>query len=159
MDGLDDKENEKNNANVNKGDLFMNDSEDERFRKEIIETYYCSICLLPPQQSCVCPCGHIFCQPCLMKWLYSLSDANCPKCRSYFKVEEILNLRNGYFTKANQFDTPPKIKILRPGFSAQSIKHSNLIIYQVDNKKPAFKSIAITTALFYVTVKLLNYIL
>jgi hypothetical protein len=160
MDDIGDLENQTNTArNVKTTDISEIDLEEEKTRKEIIETYFCSICLSPPQQSCVCPCGHIFCQSCLMKWIYSLNEANCPKCRRYFKVEDILNLKNGYFSKSNHFEVPSRIKILRPGFSALNIKHSNLIIYQVDNKKPAFKSIFVATSLILIITKILHFII
>ncbi|GMN37459.1 hypothetical protein TIFTF001_006831 [Ficus carica] len=47
----------------------------------------CSICYQVPLDPVVTPCGHLFCWPCLYKWLHTFSQSNqCPICKN--RVEE-----------------------------------------------------------------------
>jgi hypothetical protein len=39
----------------------------------------CAVCLCAPTEPCKLPCGHIFCQECLERWL--MTNPSCPICR------------------------------------------------------------------------------
>lgn len=161
MQSKKDFENYSNQSKNKKENLELSvlDLEDEKNTRNLIETYFCAICLSPPPETIVCPCGHLFCKSCITRWIHTTNDAYCPKCRSHFDVKGMLKLQNGQFIRFNQNNNSEKLKILKPGFSAQCMKHSNLVIYQNDNQKPAFKSILITTLLFCIGSKIINYLL
>lgn len=44
----------------------------------------CPVCLEEMQAPSVCPCGHMFCQNCISKWI--TRNQNCPMCRRAVKV-------------------------------------------------------------------------
>jgi hypothetical protein len=39
----------------------------------------CAVCISVPTAPCKLPCGHIFCQDCLERWL--VTNPTCPTCR------------------------------------------------------------------------------
>ncbi|MCL7021772.1 hypothetical protein MKW94_014692 [Papaver nudicaule] len=51
----------------------------------------CDICLDWAQDPVVTPCGHLFCWPCLVKWLrvHSLSQ-ECPTCQALVQEEKLV---------------------------------------------------------------------
>lgn len=42
----------------------------------------CLICLNTPQNKCLTPCKHLYCQDCLASWLQN--NSNCPICKYVF---------------------------------------------------------------------------
>ena len=53
----------------------LNDTDD-------INAFECSICLESANEPVVTKCGHIFCWPCLKKWLSKKITLECPVCRN-----------------------------------------------------------------------------
>ena len=48
---------------------------------------YCCICLDPPHHPVIIPCGHIYCAPCMRRYIQHQNGqitSTCPKCRALF---------------------------------------------------------------------------
>ncbi|VVA95316.1 unnamed protein product [Arabis nemorensis] len=53
----------------------------------------CNICLELPKEPIVTLCGHLFCWPCLYKWIHFHSQSNhCPVCKSLVKEDSLVPL-------------------------------------------------------------------
>ncbi|KAL1216694.1 E3 ubiquitin-protein ligase RMA1H1 [Cardamine amara subsp. amara] len=53
----------------------------------------CNICLELAKEPIVTQCGHLFCWPCLYKWLHFNSKSNhCPVCKALVKVDSLVPL-------------------------------------------------------------------
>lgn len=50
-------------------------------REAISEHLYCSICQDVFENPHTCPCGHVFCENCILGWLKN--QRNCPECRNH----------------------------------------------------------------------------
>lgn len=46
-----------------------------------VNVLVCNICLVPPTDPVLTVCGHLFCWPCLYKWLHQAQSKTCPFCR------------------------------------------------------------------------------
>ena len=57
----------------------------------------CQICLEDVNPSVVTKCGHIYCRPCLDKWMAGAAEScqNCPTCKRRLKSEEFQELTSG----------------------------------------------------------------
>lgn len=135
------------------------DNEEKRAIESIKENFSCAICLSLTEEPCMPPCGHLFCSFCLMQWIQSLDEANCPKCRRGFKTEAIVQISNGFSAKQKMHDLNARKKILKPGFISQSMRFGNIIVYQEESQKPTFKSILLSTVLFILVVTCFRKIL
>lgn len=124
---------------------FDLNSSEEREIEVIKSTFSCSICLSITEDPCMPPCGHLFCNSCLMKWIQTNNEPACPNCRSLFGVQSILRINNGKAHSNSTFFNVQK-KILKPGFSSQNMKFGNLLVCKVENRKPSLFCIGITTA-------------
>jgi len=52
--------------------------------------FECNICLDVAKEPVVTPCGHLFCWPCLYRWLYAQSPfCECPVCKGVVLKENI----------------------------------------------------------------------
>lgn len=55
--------------------------------------FECNICLELAQEPIVTMCGHLFCWPCLYKWLYGHSKCQeCPVCKALVEESKIVPL-------------------------------------------------------------------
>ncbi|CAD6246772.1 unnamed protein product [Miscanthus lutarioriparius] len=53
-------------------------------------SFECNICLDVAKEPVVTPCGHLFCWPCLYRWLYAQSPfCECPVCKGVVLKENI----------------------------------------------------------------------
>merc|ERR1711981_460415 len=51
--------------------------------------FQCNICLDTAREAVVSQCGHLFCWPCLHRWLETRPDRNeCPVCKSHVTKEK-----------------------------------------------------------------------
>lgn len=125
------------------------DSDEERAIENIKQNFSCTICLRLSEDPCIIPCGHIFCSNCLSRWLYHKNDSQCPKCRRVFKPSKICKISNGNGIRSTNYENDLDSKILRQGFSPQSMSIGNIIIYQSENKKPTMIAILFSTIFFF----------
>lgn len=135
-----DKENSKTSS-------FEWNLEEKRAIESIMENFSCAICLSLTEKPCMPPCGHLFCAECLIKWIESLDEAVCPKCRRSFRIEDIVEISNGYSGKHTNYKLTNRRKILKPGLTSHSMRFGNIIVCQEESKKPTFKSIILATLL------------
>ncbi|GMH06463.1 hypothetical protein Nepgr_008303 [Nepenthes gracilis] len=55
--------------------------------------FECNICFELPQDPIVTLCGHLFCWPCLYKWLHHHSQSQeCPVCKALIQEEKLVPL-------------------------------------------------------------------
>nr|XP_041631021.1 E3 ubiquitin-protein ligase RNF5-like [Drosophila kikkawai]XP_041631022.1 E3 ubiquitin-protein ligase RNF5-like [Drosophila kikkawai] len=72
----------------------------------------CSICLDSVRYPVVTCCGHLFCWPCLRRWITSAPERlHCPLCRSPVNKEKVIMLCGGEYPP-NKF--PPRPTLSRP---------------------------------------------
>lgn len=59
--------------------------------------YDCNICLGLAKDPVVTRCGHLFCWPCLYRWLHSGSSGNkeCPVCKGEVKDKKVIPIYGG----------------------------------------------------------------
>lgn len=56
-------------------------------------SFECNICFELPQEPIVTLCGHLFCWPCLYKWLHIHSHSpECPVCKAVVEEEKLVPL-------------------------------------------------------------------
>lgn len=69
--------------------------------------FECSICLDLAQEPIVTRCGHLFCWPCIWKWLRMHSKSHeCPICKAYIKEGKLVPL---YGRGKNSADSTSKL--------------------------------------------------
>ncbi|KAL0428625.1 UNVERIFIED_CONTAM: E3 ubiquitin-protein ligase RMA1H1 [Sesamum latifolium] len=75
----------------------------------------CNICLVLVKDPVVTCCGHLFCWPCLYKWLHHHSDAKeCPVCKGEVTTKNVIPIYSrGNNTRDPDLDSSLKIP-LRP---------------------------------------------
>ncbi|KAL7134074.1 hypothetical protein ABFS83_11G002900 [Erythranthe nasuta] len=74
----------------------------------------CNICLDLAKDPVVTCCGHLFCWPCLYRWLHHHSDAKeCPVCKGEVTVKNVTPIygRGNNHTKEPEIDSSLKIPI------------------------------------------------
>ena len=55
--------------------------------------YECNICLDTAREAVISMCGHLFCWPCLHKWLETRpNNQTCPVCKSAISKEKVIPL-------------------------------------------------------------------
>lgn len=117
-------------------------SDEQKVIESIKSNFSCAICLSITIEPCMTPCGHLFCSSCLSEWIHSNPEPGCPTCRRLFGVNSIVYL-NGSSSKYSNFLNFGK-KILKPGFSSQNMRYGNILICNVESKKPSLRSIGFT---------------
>lgn len=73
--------------------------------------YECNICLDTARDAVISMCGHLFCWPCLHKWLETRpSNQTCPVCKSAISREKVIPLygRNCTDKKDPRDKVPPR---------------------------------------------------
>lgn len=75
----------------------------------------CNICLDLAKDPVVTCCGHLFCWPCLYRWLHHHSDAKeCPVCKGEVTTKNVTPIY-GRANNVREPDTDPSLKIpIRP---------------------------------------------
>jgi len=62
-----------------------------RNSSEYDERFECNICLSGVEEPVVTRCGHLFCWPCLYRWLHS-NHPDCPVCKAGVTPENVIPL-------------------------------------------------------------------
>lgn len=76
-------------------------------------SFDCNICLEMPQDPVVTLCGHLFCWPCLYRWLHLHSTClECPVCKALVSQETVVPL----YGRGKSTSSDPRTKSV-PGFS------------------------------------------
>jgi E3 ubiquitin-protein ligase RNF5 len=73
--------------------------------------YECNICLDVARDAVISYCGHLFCWPCLHKWIETKpSNQTCPVCKSAISKEKVIPLygRNCTDKKDPRDKIPPR---------------------------------------------------
>ncbi|CAF0748382.1 unnamed protein product [Brachionus calyciflorus] len=73
--------------------------------------YECNICLDTARDAVISLCGHLFCWPCLHKWLETRpNNQTCPVCKSAISKEKVIPLygRNCTDKKDPRDKVPPR---------------------------------------------------
>mmetsp|Transcript_18179 Transcript_18179/g.29869 ORF Transcript_18179/g.29869 Transcript_18179/m.29869 type:complete len:206 (+) Transcript_18179:41-658(+) len=61
--------------------------------RESASYFECNICLEVADEPVTTPCGHLYCWPCLYKWMNLHSDCpQCPVCKSAIDKEKVIPL-------------------------------------------------------------------
>lgn len=82
----------------------------------------CSICLDFPVDPAVTLCGHLYCWPCIYKWMQSptASPRRCPVCKAPLSENALVPLygRGGGGRKNHHFDVPKRPSVQRDAIAA-----------------------------------------
>ena len=73
--------------------------------------YECNICLDTARDAVISMCGHLFCWPCLHKWIETKpNNQTCPVCKSAISKEKVIPLygRNCTDKKDPRDKVPPR---------------------------------------------------
>lgn len=73
--------------------------------------YECNICLDTARDAVISMCGHLFCWPCLHKWIETRpNNQTCPVCKSAISKEKVIPLygRNCTDKKDPRDKVPPR---------------------------------------------------
>lgn len=61
--------------------------------EDVSSNFGCNICLELAREPIVTLCGHLFCWPCLYKWIHFHSESNnCPVCKALVKEDSLVPL-------------------------------------------------------------------
>ncbi len=60
-----------------------------RLKKTADDIFVCNVCLDPVQDPVVTQCGHLYCWPCLFRWLKT-SHTTCPVCKARVSKENVI---------------------------------------------------------------------
>jgi len=75
-----------NNSNSNSSSSNNNNNDDS-------STFECNICLETAEHPVITMCGHLFCWPCIYKWMQlHLDSPQCPVCKSGIATEKLIPL-------------------------------------------------------------------
>ncbi|KAJ7568353.1 hypothetical protein O6H91_01G028800 [Diphasiastrum complanatum] len=62
------------------------------FQGQASVSFECNICLEVANDPVVTLCGHLFCWPCLYKWLQRSACKDCPVCKAAVEEEKVIPL-------------------------------------------------------------------
>jgi E3 ubiquitin-protein ligase RNF5 len=95
----------------NSEDIEPNPTKDDNPKKEENSIRFeCNICLDVPKDAVVSMCGHLFCWPCLHKWLETRPNRqNCPVCKSGLDRDKVVPIYGRDSGNTDPRDkTPPR---------------------------------------------------
>ncbi|KAK4409768.1 E3 ubiquitin-protein ligase [Sesamum angolense] len=73
-----------------------------------VGNFECNICLDLAQDPVITLCGHLYCWPCLYKWLQGHSNSHeCPVCKAPVDEEKLIPLYGRGKTSTDQRSKPP----------------------------------------------------
>ncbi|GAB5362273.1 hypothetical protein AAMO2058_000783300 [Amorphochlora amoebiformis] len=52
--------------------------------------FECNICLSPAERPVVTLCGHLYCWPCIYKWISCSKKGECPVCKASVSAENVI---------------------------------------------------------------------
>lgn len=65
-------------------------------QSDVPKAFSCHICLELPKNAVVTVCGHMFCWPCLHRWLQNQETQPCPVCNTVLRTGEIIPVYGGH---------------------------------------------------------------
>lgn len=81
----------------------------------------CNICLDPTQEPVVTLCGHLYCWPCIYKWLQVQSSSfesneqpKCPVCKAYISASSLVPLYGGGKSLSESETKKPQLDLIVP---------------------------------------------
>jgi E3 ubiquitin-protein ligase RNF5 len=92
-------------------------------------SFECNICLDPAKEPVVTPCGHLFCWPCLYKWLHVHSvNSECPVCKGeVLEVNVTPIYGRGDQNNASVLDMPPRPRANRTQNLRQQLQMADTV--------------------------------
>jgi E3 ubiquitin-protein ligase RNF5 len=93
--------------------------------------YECNICLDTARDAVISMCGHLFCWPCLHKWLETRpNNQTCPVCKSAISREKVIPLygRNCSDKKDPRDKIPPRPQGQRSEPARNVINRANIAL-------------------------------
>ncbi|CAN8072270.1 unnamed protein product [Agarophyton chilense] len=96
-------ENESISEHVNIAQKRTQTVSQESPEKKDENPFECHVCLDTPREPVVTPCGHLYCWPCLYRWLrMNGANAQCPVCKSVVSKSTIIPIygRGGSSSRA-----------------------------------------------------------
>ncbi|KAL6045754.1 E3 ubiquitin-protein ligase rnf5 [Balamuthia mandrillaris] len=99
--------------------------------EEAFSPFECNVCLDAADEPVVTPCGHLYCWPCIFRWLEIHPDSpSCPVCKSVLSKEQLIPIYGRGQTQPTQRKRPsatPAEEIpKRPtGHRGESVRQSN----------------------------------
>ncbi len=104
--------NNSDTSNNNNNEESSGDKTTKEENKESANSQFeCNICLDVARDAVISMCGHLFCWPCLHKWLETRpSNQTCPVCKSAISREKVIPLygRNCTDKKDPRDKVPPR---------------------------------------------------
>ncbi|KAL8510291.1 hypothetical protein ACS0TY_017193 [Phlomoides rotata] len=84
-------------------------------------SFDCNICLDPSQEPVVTLCGHLYCWPCIYKWLQVQSSSfesneqpKCPVCKAYISTSSLVPLYGGGKSISESETRKPQLDLIVP---------------------------------------------
>ncbi|KAH7842523.1 hypothetical protein Vadar_006361 [Vaccinium darrowii] len=104
-----------NNVTHEENEQFGKKEDEGKINSEDGSFFDCNICLELARDPVVTCCGHLFCWPCIYRWLNVHSDAKeCPVCKGEVTVKNVTPIY-GRGTNTRDAEEDPNLKIpLRP---------------------------------------------
>ncbi|KAL3534152.1 hypothetical protein ACH5RR_002613 [Cinchona calisaya] len=104
-----------NNNGFLENDALGKKDDDEKANSDAGSFFDCNVCLDLAKDPVVTCCGHLFCWPCLYRWLHVHSDAKeCPVCKGEVTIKDVTPIY-GRGKNARQLEDDSNLKIpLRP---------------------------------------------
>ena len=99
-------------------------------RENVNSQYECNICLDVARDAVISMCGHLFCWPCLHKWLETRpNNQTCPVCKSAISREKVIPLYGRNSTDRN--DPRDKVPPRPQGQRTEPVRNvkKNALIY------------------------------
>ncbi|CAH8363951.1 unnamed protein product [Eruca vesicaria subsp. sativa] len=87
--------------------------------EDVSSNFGCNICLEMAREPVVTLCGHLFCWPCLYKWIHFHSQSNhCPVCKALVQEDSLVPLYGSGKPSSDPRSMPPNTIPNRPSAPA-----------------------------------------
>ena len=99
----------------------------EGLEEDAPNPWECNVCLEEVREPIVTQCGHLFCWPCLYRWLHT-GHTTCPTCKAGVNEENIIPLfirGSEETTKTQTGGVPSRPNANRPEAGIPSSEHMN----------------------------------
>ena len=117
--------------------------------------YECNICLDVARDAVISMCGHLFCWPCLHKWLETRPNAQtCPVCKSAISKEKVIPLYGRNST--DRQDPREKIPPRPQGQRTEAPRQNNLFGFGLEGLQVSFGIGAFPFSIFASTFNISN---
>lgn len=117
--------------------------------------YDCNICLDVARDAVISMCGHLFCWPCLHRWLETRPNAQtCPVCKSAISKDKVIPLYGRNST--DRTDPREKIPPRPQGQRTEAPRQNNLFGFGLEGLQVSFGIGAFPFSFFASTFNLSN---